>query len=155
MIEEVLIEPEIPANTGNIIRTCSCTGSNLHLVRPLGFTMEEKHLRRAGLDYRDIANINYYDSFEEVEEKFKELSFYLFTTKGKKYFDEVKYTSHAVLVFGKETRGISQEILERRKDDLIRIPMLDREGVRCLNLSNSVAVAVYETLKQQHYPNFH
>ncbi len=153
-INIVLIEPEIPSNTGNIIRTCACTGSRLHLVRPLGFSMEEKKLRRAGLDYLDLVEILYYDNFKEIEEKYPNGQFFMYSTKSSKSHDEVVYHDECFLVFGKETKGIAEEILERHQEDMVRIPMLNKERMRCLNLSNSVAVGVYEAIRQIGYSDF-
>lgn len=153
-INIVLIEPEIPSNTGNIIRTCACTGSRLHLIRPLGFSMEEKKLRRAGLDYLDLVEICYYDSFEELEKKNPNGQFFMYSTKSKKNYTEATYEDECFLVFGKETKGISTEILDRYSDSMVRIPMLNEERMRCLNLSNSVAIGVYEVIRQLGYHQF-
>lgn len=151
----VLVEPEIPQNTGNIIRTCACTGAVLHLVRPLGFSMSEKHLRRAGLDYADLAEIRYYDSFWELFDSKnvqEQQSFYFFTTKTEKNHVQVRYSSESYLVFGAETRGLSEEIRSLIPKNNLRIPMKAQERVRSLNLSNAVAVAVYEVIRQNDYP---
>lgn len=153
-INIVLIEPEIPSNTGNIIRTCACTGSRLHLIRPLGFSMEEKKLRRAGLDYLDLVEICYYDSFEELEEKYLNAQFFMYSTKSDRNHTDVRYEDECFLVFGKETKGISDVILDRYADCMVRIPMLNEERMRCLNLSNSVAVGVYEAIRQLGYHDF-
>lgn len=153
-INIVLIEPEIPSNTGNIIRTCACTGSRLHLIRPLGFSMEEKKLRRAGLDYLDLVEIFYYDSFEDLEKKYPNGQFFMYSTKSKKNHTEAMYEDECFLVFGKETKGISAEILDRYSDCMVRIPMLNEERMRCLNLSNSVAIGVYEVIRQLGYHQF-
>jgi RNA methyltransferase, trmH family, group 2 len=153
-INIVLIEPEIPSNTGNIIRTCACTGSRLHLIRPLGFSMEEKKLRRAGLDYLDLVEIFYYDSFEDLEKKYPNGQFFMYSTKSKKNHTEATYEDECFLVFGKETKGISTEILDRYSDCMVRIPMLNEERMRCLNLSNSVAIGVYEVIRQLGYHQF-
>jgi len=143
----VLVEPEIPANTGNIARTCAVTGTTLHLVRPLGFSTEDKYLKRAGLDYWDMVNIFYYESFQEVVESHSEHSFYLATTKAAKSYTEMLYEPGSFLVFGKETAGLSQEILCSFPENQIRIPML--KGARSLNLGNSAAIILYEALRQQ------
>lgn len=150
----VLIEPEIPANTGNIIRTCACTGSNLHLIRPLGFSMEEKKLRRAGLDYLDLVNIFYYDNYYEFERQNEGGQFFFYSTKAEKKHDEVLYEDGCFLIFGKETKGISEHILDRNRESMVRIPMLNEERMRCLNLSNSVAVGVYEAIRQIGFDTF-
>ena len=143
-INIVLIEPEIPSNTGNIIRTCACTGSRLHLIRPLGFSMEEKKLRRAGLDYLDLVEICYYDSFEELEEKYPNAEFFMYSTKSNRNHTDVRY----------EDECISDSILDRYADCMVRIPMLNEERMRCLNLSNSVAIGVYEAIRQLGYHDF-
>ena len=153
-INIVLIEPEIPSNTGNIIRTCACTGSRLHLIRPLGFSMEEKKLRRAGLDYLDLVEICYYDSFEELEEKYPNVEFFMYSTKSNRNHTDVRYEDECFLVFGKETKGISDSILDRYADCMVRIPMLNEERMRCLNLSNSVAIGIYEVIRQLGYHDF-
>lgn len=143
----VLVEPEIPQNTGNIVRTCAATGSNLHLVKPLGFSVEDRYLKRAGLDYWDEANIQYYDSFDELRGKFCGKRFYYSTTKALNNYSDVKLDEDCFIVFGKETAGLPEELLKANKEWCIRIPM--REGIRSLNLSNSVAIIVYEALRQQ------
>ncbi|HHW49313.1 MAG TPA: tRNA (uridine(34)/cytosine(34)/5-carboxymethylaminomethyluridine(34)-2'-O)-methyltransferase TrmL [Clostridiaceae bacterium] len=142
----VLVEPEIPQNTGNIARTCAAVGANLHLVRPLGFSVEDRYLKRAGLDYWDWVNIQYYDSFNEVKNKYSNSVFYYSTTKALKSYAEVSYSEDCFIVFGKETAGLPEELLKENKDFCIRIPM--KEGIRSLNLSNSVAIIVYEALRQ-------
>ena len=147
-INIVLIEPEIPSNTGNIIRTCACTGSRLHLIRPLGFSMEEKKLRRAGLDYLDLVEICYYDSFEELEEKYPNAEFFMYSTKSNRNHTDVRYEDGCFLVFGKETKGLPKDLIEANMDTCIRIPMRGIEGARCLNLSNAVAIVVYEAMRQ-------
>lgn len=152
MFNLVLVEPEIPQNTGNIVRTCAATGCKLHLVRPLGFEVTDKHLKRAGLDYWKDADIFYYDSFDEVLNKFPSSSFYFFTTKARKNYSEVSYKAGDFFVFGKETRGLPEELLVKHPDGCVRIPMLN--DTRSLNLSNSVAIAVYEGLRQQGFKGF-
>lgn len=147
-INIVLVEPEIPANTGNIIRTCACTNSTLHLIKPLGFSMDEKHLRRAGLDYMDLVKIYVYENFEEFEEKNKNKKFFLFSTKSQKNHYDVRYDNDCYLIFGKETKGLSEKILKKYSQEMVRIPMVNEERIRSLNLSNSVAVAVYEGIRQ-------
>lgn len=143
----VLVEPEIPNNTGNISRTCSVTGSSLHLVRPLGFSTDDKHLKRAGLDYWQYLDLHYYDSFAEVEEKYAGRRFYFATTKAKRRYTDVCFGPDDFLVFGKETAGLPREILDAHADAAIRIPM--RPDIRSLNLANSVAIVLYEALRQQ------
>ena len=152
MFNIVLVEPEIPQNTGNIVRTCAATGCKLHLVRPLGFEVSDKYLKRAGLDYWKDAEIFYYDGFDEVVAKFPEASFYFFTTKARKNYSSVEFKEGDFLVFGKETRGLPEELLKAHKDNCVRIPMLN--DTRSLNLSNSVAIAVYEGLRQQDFKGF-
>ncbi len=147
-INIVLVEPEIPHNTGNIIRTCANTGAILHLVRPLGFSLDDKHLKRCGLDYWDIADIQYYDSFEELEDKHKDAKFFFSTINGQKNHTDVKYEDGCFLVFGKETKGLPKDLIEANMDTCIRIPMRGIEGARCLNLSNAVAIVVYEAMRQ-------
>ena len=143
----VLVEPEIPANTGNIARTCAVTGSALHLVRPLGFSTADKYLKRAGLDYWRLVEIFYYDCFQEVVENYPGRSFYLVTTKAPRSYSDIQYQPDSFLVFGKETRGLSPEILNSSPENQIRIPMV--EAARSLNLANSVAVVLFEALRQQ------
>ena len=151
-INVVLVEPEIPQNTGNIIRTCAATGATLHLVRPLGFSLEDKYLKRSGLDYWDIANIKYYDSFEEVVEKNPTGTFFYATTKVNQAHSDVKYVDNSFIVFGKETKGLPEYLIKENLKTCIRIPMLNIEKARSLNLSNSVAIVVYEALRQLDYP---
>lgn len=142
-----MIEPEIPANTGNIARTCAATGSALHLVRPLGFSMEDKYLKRAGLDYWHLVEVLYHDSFEEFADTYREGCFYLATTKAPRYYTERSYPAGSFLIFGKETKGLSPAILNKYPENQIRVPMVS--GARSLNLANSVAVVLYEALRQQ------
>ena len=143
----VLFEPEIPGNTGNIARLCAATGCKLHLVRPLGFSVEDKYLKRAGLDYWHLVDISYYDSIYEVLEKFKNNSKFLLTTKAHKSYSDVKYDPEAVLIFGKETAGLPEKLRLEYEECCVRIPMIDE--ARSLNLSNSVAIVAYEALRQQ------
>lgn len=149
----VLVEPEIPQNTGNIIRTCAATGTTLHLVRPLGFSLEDKYLKRSGLDYWDIANIQYYDSFEEVVQKNPNGKFFFATTKVEQAHSDVEFVDNSFIVFGKETKGLPESLLEENKETCMRIPMVKLEKARSLNLSNSVAIVAYEALRQIGYPN--
>lgn len=146
----VLVEPEIPANTGNISRTCAVTGTSLHLVRPLGFSLDDKHLKRAGLDYWDKLDLYYHDSFWELAESYPQGRFHLLTTKATKSYTEVIYGKDDFLVFGKETAGLSQEIHDAYADSRIRIPM--GKDIRSLNLSNAAAIVLYEALRQQGFP---
>lgn len=143
----VLVEPEIPQNTGNIARTCAGIGARLHLVRPLGFSVEDRYLKRAGLDYWHMVEIFYYDSYREViQAAVQEAAFYLCTTKGARRHTDVTYRDGDYLVFGKETKGLPEELLAAHYDHCIRIPM-NRE-FRSLNLSNAVAVVAYEAMRQ-------
>ncbi len=143
----VLVEPEIPQNTGNIARSCAATGSRLHLVRPLGFSVDDRYLKRAGLDYWGDVDIKYYDSFAELKEKYPDKKFFFATTKAPKSYTDISYPEDCFLVFGKETAGLPEELLRQNKEGCIRIPM--RETIRSLNLSNSVAVILFEALRQQ------
>ena len=142
----VLVEPEIPQNTGNISRTCAATGTVLHMVKPFGFSLDDKYLKRAGLDYWDMLKVYYYNSFNEVKEKYIGYSFYYATTKAANLYTDVKYPDDCFIVFGKETHGLPEKLLEENKEFCIRIPM--KEGIRSLNLSNSVAIILYESLRQ-------
>lgn len=152
MFNIVLVEPEIPQNTGNIVRTCAATGCKLHLVRPLGFEVSDKYLKRAGLDYWSAVEIRYYDSFEQVLQAFPENTFYYLTTKGRKRHSDAEFKGGDFLVFGKESKGLPEELLKSNPDTCLRIPMIDE--TRSLNLSNSVAIAVYEALRQQEFCGF-
>ena len=145
----VLVEPEIPQNTGNISRTCAATGSILHLVRPLGFSTDDKYLKRSGLDYWHLLDIRYYDSIEEVMEKYAGAPFFFASTKSSKNYSEVVYPDNSFLVFGKETKGLPEPLLNEHYDRCIRIPMLAE--ARSLNLSNSVAVILYEALRPNQF----
>lgn len=145
----VMVEPEIPQNTGNIARTCAATGAKLHLVKPLGFDISEKAVRRAGLDYWSMVDITVYEGIEDFFEKTKG-PYYYFSTKARHIHSDINYSDGAYLLFGKETKGLPEELLIKNPDTTVRIPMID--GARSLNLSNSVAIAVYETLRQWGYP---
>lgn len=149
MFNIVLVEPEIPQNTGNIVRTCAATGCKLHLVKPLGFEVSDKYLKRAGLDYWHFVEITYWDSFDELYQKNKDSNFYFFTTKGRARHSDVKFIAGDFLVFGKETRGLPEELLIKHPNECLRIPMIDE--TRSLNLSNSVAIAIYEGLRQHDF----
>ncbi len=145
----VLVEPEIPQNTGNIVRTCAATGTILHLVGPLGFSIEDKYLKRAGLDYWNDAQIKYYDSLEAFMGKHNNHKLYYSTTKAVNKYSDITYEEDCFILFGKETAGLPEELLKENKESCIRIPM--KEGIRSLNLSNSVAVVVYEALRQRNF----
>lgn len=150
-INIVLVEPEIPQNTGNIARTCAATGAVLHLVKPLGFAIDDKKLKRAGLDYWHQLTIRYYDSLEAflTENRENEKSMFFYTTKAKHTYTEIVYPENPFIVFGKETKGLPEALLYRHPDQCVRIPMLDER--RSLNLSNAVAVGVYEVLRQRNF----
>ena len=145
----VLFEPEIPANTGNIGRTCVATGTRLHLIEPLGFRLNEKSIKRAGMDYWEHLDVTRYINFEEFLEKNPDAKIYMATTKGQHVYTEVNYEPDCYIMFGKESAGIPEEILVKHPDNCIRIPMLSE--IRSLNLSNSVAVVLYEALRQNQF----
>ena len=146
-INIVLVEPEIPQNTGNIARTCAATGASLHLVKPLGFEIDDRKLKRAGLDYWDKLDITYYENLEDFFEKNPDAAFFCFTTKAQHCYTDVKYPEKVFLLFGKETKGLPEELLFANPERCVRIPM--RDTLRSLNLSNSAAIAVYEVLRQR------
>ncbi|MBQ7057942.1 MAG: tRNA (cytidine(34)-2'-O)-methyltransferase [Firmicutes bacterium] len=146
----VLLEPEIPSNTGNIARTCVCTGSRLHLIRPLGFSLSEKNLMRAGMDYWHLLDLTVYDDLADFLSQKGQGRLFLATTKGKQTYTDVIYGYDDYIMFGKESAGIPEEFLKYRKNDCIRIPM--GPDLRSLNLANSVAVILYEALRQQDFP---
>ena len=147
----VLLEPEIPANTGNIGRTCVATGTTLHLIEPLGFQLTEKNLKRAGMDYWERLEVRRWRSFDHFLEENPGASLYFATTKGQRLYSEVSYEPDAFIIFGKESAGIPEEILVAHPDRAVRIPM--REGERSLNLANSVSVILYEALRQNGFPS--
>lgn len=146
----VLVEPEIPQNTGNIARTCAATGTILHLIHPLGFSLSEKHLKRAGLDYWEEVTIEEHSSWEAFCQAYPQANCYYLSTKGRRFYTEPRYQEGDFLVFGPETRGLPAEILDRAEDRVLRIPM--RPGLRSLNLANSVALVLYEALRQLGFP---
>lgn len=148
-INIVLHEPEIPQNTGNIARTCAATGAALHLIRPLGFTIDDRKLKRAGLDYWHHLDITYYDGLDDFYAKNPNAEVYYFTTKAQKIYSEVSYPDPVFIMFGKETKGLPEALLHDNPDRCVRLPM--RDGLRSLNLSNTVAVAVYEILRQENF----
>ena len=147
----VLVEPQIPQNTGNISRTCAATGAHLHLVGPMGFTITDKQLKRAGLDYWHLLDITYYDSLADFFAK-NTGPFYYFSTKAQHIYSDVEYPDGAYLVFGKETAGLPEELMHDDPEHSVRLPMLDDDAARSLNLSNTVAVGVYEVLRQWGFP---
>lgn len=150
-INVVLLEPEIPQNTGNISRTCAATGATLHLIRPFGFEISDRTLKRAGLDYWKYLDVRYYDNIEEFYQK-NTGAFWYFTTKADKKYTDVCYTGDVYLIFGKETKGLPEDLLKANRESCVRIPMLDE--IRSLNLSNAAAIAVYEALRQNNFDGF-
>lgn len=150
MINIVLVEPEIPQNTGNIARTCAATGARLHLVGPLGFQTDDASLKRAGLDYWRLLDVAAYSSYGEFERKNAGGAFFFLSTKAKRTHSEVSFPKDCYLVFGKETKGLPEALLAENYDRCLRIPMI--EGARSLNLSNAVAVVCYEALRQHGFP---
>ncbi len=148
----VLVEPQIPQNTGNIARTCAATGARLHLVEPMGFRVDNAKLKRAGLDYWHLLDITYYENIDDFFEKNKDGNFFYFSTKATKIYSEVEYPDNSYLVFGKETAGLPEELLYDNKENCVRLPMIDNSAARSLNLSNSVAIGVYEVLRQWKFP---
>ena len=152
-INIVLVEPEIPQNTGNIARTCAATGCKLHLVKPLGFKIDDSKLKRAGLDYWHLLDIEYHENFEALQAAYPSADYFYSTTKGKKRHTEAAYSKDCFIVFGKETAGLPKTLLEMNQEKCIRIPMLDDVNARSLNLSNSVAIVVFEALRQIDFPN--
>ena len=149
MLNIVLLEPEIPANTGNIGRTCVATGTRLHLIEPLGFSLSEKALKRAGMDYWKDLDVKTYIDYQDFLEKNPGARIYMATTKARKNYTEVSYGSDCYIMFGKESAGIPEEILVEYEKSCIRIPM--GKDIRSLNLSNSVAIVLYEALRQNHF----
>ena len=145
----VMVEPEIAGNTGNVARTCAATGARLHLIRPFGFEIDDKKLKRAGLDYWNLLDITYYDSLDDFFEK-NNGEYFFFTTKALQTHSDVSYPDNAYLFFGKETKGLPEELLLENRDRCVRIPMIS--DARSLNLSNAVAIATYEVLRQWNYP---
>lgn len=145
-----LIEPEIPQNTGNIARTCAATGARLHLVEPMGFKITDKQVKRAGLDYWDKLDITYYNDIDEFFERNKGAEFFYFTTKAEQAHSDIQYPNNCFLVFGKETKGLPEELLKANHDRCVRLPM--RGIIRSLNLANSVCAGTYEVLRQWDYP---
>lgn len=148
----VMVEPEIPQNTGNVARTCAATGASLHLVKPLGFEIDDKKLKRAGLDYWHLLDITYYENLDEFMQKHGDKNLFYFSTKAPRSYTEVAYPDEVYLLFGKETKGLPEDFLSKHYNDrCVRIPMIDE--ARSLNLSNSVAIAAYEYLRQKNFAN--
>lgn len=147
----VFVEPQIPYNTGALVRTCYLTNSRLHLIKPLGFDLDDKHLKRAGLDYWEVDSLTIYDSFDELLNLYPESCFYFATTKASKKYTDVSYKKGDFIVFGKETRGLADHILNINKDNNIKIPILETSD-RSLNLANSANIILYEALRQNDFP---
>ena len=145
----VLVEPEIPQNTGNIVRTCAATGARLHIVKPMGFEIDDKKLKRAGLDYWHFLNIQYYENLDDFFEQNQDGRFFYLSSKGTASYTDVKFSDDDFLLFGKETKGLPEKLLIEHPERSIRIPMIS--DARCLNLSNSVAIVVYEALRQNNF----
>lgn len=150
-INIVMVEPEIPQNTGNVARTCAATGARLHLVEPMSFSINDKYLKRAGLDYWHLLDVTIYASLEDFFEKTKGGTYFYFSTKAKSIHSDISYPDKSYLLFGKETAGLPEELLLQNPDSTVRIPMI--EDARSLNLSNSVAIAAYEVMRQWNYPD--
>ena len=145
----VLVEPEIPQNTGNIVRTCAATGTRLHIVKPMGFEIDDKKLKRAGLDYWHFLNIKYYENLDDFFEKNKGARFFYLSSKAPVSYTDVSYSDGDFLLFGKETKGLPEKLLTDHPERCVRIPMIS--SARCLNLSNSAAIVVYEALRQNDF----
>ncbi len=148
-INIVLHEPEIPQNTGNIARTCAATGASLHIIKPMGFEIDDKKLKRAGLDYWHLLDITYYEDLDDFYEKNHDGKVFYYTTKAPRKYAEADFSGKVFLMFGKETKGLPEALLEKNPDYCVRIPM--RPNLRSLNLSNSVAIAVYEVFRQRDF----
>ncbi len=148
----VLVEPEIPPNTGNIARSCAATGSVLHLVKPLGFSIDDKTVRRAGLDYWPYVNLEVHESLDEFMQKYQGRRMYLATTKGGNLYTEIQFSDEDMILFGKETAGLPREFIKARETEAIRIPMGEETALRSLNLSNSVNIILFEALRQMGFP---
>lgn len=152
MIHIVLFEPEIPQNTGNIARTCAITGAKLHLIEPLGFTINDKYLKRAGLDYWDLLDKEVHPNIDDFLNKYKDECLFFLTTKGEKKYSDIEYPEECFLIFGKETAGLPQEIHEKYREFRFKIPMINHPRARSLNLSNSVNIVLFEALRQNDFP---
>ena len=151
-IHIVFVQPEIPSNTGNIARTCAATDSVLHLVRPLGFTLDDKHLKRAGLDYWPYVKLEVHDSFEDFLEKYKDRRMWLATTKGRKLYTEADFKDEDMILFGRESAGLPRDFIEEHSAAAIRIPMSESTRLRSFNLANSANVILFEALRQLDFP---
>lgn len=148
----VLVEPQIPQNTGNIARTCAATGAKLHLVEPMGFRIDDAKLKRAGLDYWHLLDITYYENLDDFFKKNKDGKFFYFSTKATKIYSQVEYPDNCYLVFGKETAGLPEDLLFNNPESCVRLPMINNSAARSLNLSNTVAIGAYEVLRQWNFP---
>lgn len=148
----VLVEPRIPQNTGNIARTCALTGARLHIVKPMGFEIDDRQLKRAGLDYWHLLDITYYENLSDFFARNQGGSFFYYTTKALNNYCDVSYPDRSYIVFGREDKGLPEELLHENRESCVRIPMIDNEAARSLNLSNSVAVGTYEILRQWGFP---
>ena len=151
MINIVLYQPEIPPNTGNVARSCAITGARLHLIKPLGFSLSDKHLKRAGLDYWEYLDLEIHESEQTFFQKYGDQKMYFATTKATKYYDEMMFEDNCFIVFGRETSGLPAHIHENYKEQRFKIPMRSNENLRSLNLSNSVAIVLYEALRQNDF----
>lgn len=150
-IHIVMVEPEIPPNTGNVARTCAATGSVLHLVKPLGFRIDDKSLKRAGLDYWPYVKLEIHENIDEFLKKYKDRNMYFAATKGKNLYTEVNYSDGDMILFGKETKGLNPYLIEKNKDFTVRIPMSPEARSRSFNLSNSVNIILFEALRQMNF----
>lgn len=151
MLNVVMVEPEIPQNMGNVARTCAVTGTRLHIIEPMGFKIDDRKLKRAGLDYWHLLDITYYKNLDDFFQK-NDGEYFYFSTKAKNKYCDVNYPENAYLFFGKETKGLPEELLKDNPDRCVRIPMLNNSHARSINLSNSVCVGVYEVLRQWDFP---
>ena len=149
MVNIVLYSPEIPQNTGNISRTCAVTGARLHIIKPIGFEISDRTLKRAGLDYWDKLDVTYYENYEDFLDKNRDGKMYYFSAHGKRSYTDADYPDNVYLVFGRESEGLPKELISENIESTLRIPM--RKTLRCLNLSNSVAIAVYEVLRRNNF----
>ena len=152
-INIVLFQPEIPQNTGNIARSCAATNTPLHLIKPLGFSIDDKHVKRAGLDYWSLLDLHVYESFEEFLEQNNNPKVYLSSTKATKVYSDFAFEQDCFIMFGRETKGLPEEIMDQYSETSMRIPMANEEKARSLNLSNSVAIVLYEALRQRDFDN--
>lgn len=152
-IHIVLVEPEIPPNTGNIARSCAATGAKLHLIEPLGFSIDDRTLKRAGLDYWPFVKLEVHKNLQAFMDKYGGAPMYFATTKGAQRYTDVAFEHHAMILFGKETAGLPEDLLARHQERTIRIPMSGDVRLRSLNLSNSVSIVLFEALRQQDFPD--